>query len=330
MNASLEGKQIVVLFNGQSRRSGEGERVRESLRRLEARGFRIVEREPLSAEALSAVAEDAPEDAIIVAAGGDGTVQAVANGLLCRAIPDAAEAGPHGKASVPVLGVLPMGTANDFARSLGLGRDPADAIAVLENGTARWLDAVRVLLDDECFWMVNAAAGGNAAEVNRRVDKEMKRRWGPWCYVRGVADVLGDLQSYDVRLQIDDAPALEFNAFNVLVANGRSVGGVEAAGRADLEDGQLEVIVVKEAPLLKTAEVAIDFLSGDYLDSGQVFYQRGRRATVECERSMGFSVDGELKTGRAVTFTVVPAALRVLVGPHYRAAAPQKPVPRAE
>jgi diacylglycerol kinase (ATP) len=224
------------------------------------------------------------------------------------------EAPPHGS---PALAILPVGTANDFFRSLGVPFDVHHAVAAIEQATLRRLDVVRAAVDGHNQWMINAAAGGNAAEVVRRLNAQQKQRWGAWCYVRGVVDVAADLKNFSIRLSLDDQRPIEFSSFNIIVANGRTAATLDVASRANLEDGQVEVVVIQEGPLFETARVAADFVAGDYLENEHVFYRRAKTVRVECDRGIGFSIDGELHLGKSFEFIVHPAALPTVIGNHY-------------
>ena len=245
----------------------------------------------------------------IVAAGGDGTVHNVVNGLA----PD------FGRAR---LAVLPLGTGNDLRRSLAVPDDPAAALDLLDGGAVRRIDLFRVETPRHTFYGVNTASGGFSGQVQGAVTEEMKAAWGPLAYLRAAAAVLPDLRDYHTLVRLDDGPPERFEALNVIVANGRfAAHGWSVAPRADLEDGLLDVIVLRYGPLLDLTAAAAQLLAGDYLDSGQVTHHRARRIRIESRPPMWFSIDGELTGEEPIAFTVLPQALDVIVGPDYHPAA---------
>lgn len=319
-------EQVLIVWNSKARNGAQRDAVLQALAWLEESGVAVAECEPASAEETAARAAEAPPGTLVVAAGGDGTVHAVAQGLIRRhlgpGLPPlrssrAARAGdaPGG----PALGIIPLGTANDLARSLGIPLEPAEAVTGLIQPVIEPIDVVQVSIDGREQWMVNVAAGGNTAEVTRRLTAEQKRLWGAWSYVRGVLEVAVDLQDYPLTVALDDSPPLALSAFNVVIANGRTAATLEVAGRADLQDGLLEVVVVKEDTLVQTAGVAAQFFAGDYLESEQVVYRRASRVRLECEGAIGFSIDGEVCTGRVFEFAARPAVLPAVVGEGFAA-----------
>ncbi len=243
----------------------------------------------------------------LVAAGGDGTIHAVVNALAPN----------FGRVC---LGILPLGTGNDLARTLALPLDPAEALEVALGGAERRLDLIRAATPTQTFWCVNAATGGFTGQVHEALTDEIKAWWGPLAYVRGAANVLPNLTGYQTSIKVDDGPLDQVEALNVIVANGRTAGGgLQVAPRANPEDGLLDLVTVRYAPLLDLTAVAALLLAGDYLGSDQVLHQTARSVRVVSTPGMWFSIDGELLTNEPITFTVVPHALRVRVGPHYRA-----------
>lgn len=241
----------------------------------------------------------------VVAAGGDGTVTEVVDALVPT----------EGRVR---LGVLPLGTGNDLARSLAIPLDPAEALATLAAGAERTIDVIRVEPDDgPASYVVNVAAGGFSGQVDEVMDAEAKERWGPLAYVWSAAKVLPELTSWATTLTLD-GEVLRVDALNIVVANGRTVaGGRSVAPDADLEDGLADVIIVRAASALDLTVIAARLAVGNYLESPAVERHRVRRARIESEPGMLFNVDGELLTRAACTFTVLPGALRVVVGEGY-------------
>src|SRR3984893_1048153 len=119
---------------------------------------------------------------MVVAAGGDGTLNEVVNGL-------------REDLSAVIVGLIPLGTGNDFARTLGLPTDIDEAIALLLAGHTRAIDLVRVT-SDEVRYFVNVSAGGFSGLVDEKLTPEMKKTWGPLAYVRSAAAAFPQLRAY--------------------------------------------------------------------------------------------------------------------------------------
>lgn len=251
----------------------------------------------------------------VVAAGGDGTVHLAANGLM--------QAGPTADTR-PALGVLPLGTGNDLARTLGLPLKlgPIEALDAIRRGTPRTIDIIHIThpaCEDQTRYAINVCAGGFSGAVDEVLTPELKGTWGPLAYLLGAAKALPELEGYETRIAWDGGPEEPIDAFNIVVANARTAGGgTPVAPRANPEDGLLDVVVIRSGTGLDVARLAALALAGDYLDDPQVVFNRVERLRVDSRPGMWFNVDGELRTNDPITFAVVPGALRVAVGPDYR------------
>ncbi len=256
--------------------------------------------------AAEAVAQDYD---LVIAAGGDGTVNEVINGLA----PD------FGRTA---LGIVPLGTGNDLARTLALPEDPAEAFEVALHGERRPLDLIRVGGSDKTTYAANVCGGGFTGTLDEAMTDELKATWGPFAYLVGTAKALPNMNEYETLVTWEDGEPERVEALNVIVANGRTAGGGRpAAPRANPEDGLLDVVIVKECSAAALAGLAARALAGDYLDSEHILFRRARRLRVASRPGMWFNVDGELHTNDPVTFEVLPGALRVAVGEDYTAEA---------
>ena len=247
---------------------------------------------------------------VVAAAGGDGTVHAVANALL---------ADGHTADDRPALAILPFGTGNDLARTLAIPFDPKEALALIASGPRRRLEAMALspATSAGCY-AVNVASGGFAADMRDRLHDGLKKRWGPLAYLIAGLETLPTATVYHLRLRRDDGPEETLAVHSLVVATGRTAGGGgPVAPMANPEDGRLDVVVVREATVAARAALAARAAVGDYLQSDLVETWRVRRLHVESEPCMKFAVDGEMKAETPVTFEAVPRALRVVVGEGY-------------
>jgi len=288
-------------------RAGHGDALQEIFETLGARPGSAVRSTESADEArtLAAQAGEAGFD-VVVAAGGDGTISQVVEGIL--------------SARTPVtLGIVPLGTGNDLARTLGVPLEPAAAMGVLLDGRERLVDLVRARADDgKRAYVANCAAGGFGGEVDRALEGADKSRWGALAYLMGALKVLPDMKPYRVSLRWDDEQIEQLDALNVLIANGQTVaGGWRVCPAADLEDEMLDVIVVKDGSAVELAAFAARLASGTPFESELVLHRRARDVHIVAEPRMWFNTDGELLTDAGIRFTVLPKALRVLVGPGY-------------
>ncbi len=244
----------------------------------------------------------------VVAAGGDGTVNAVVNALMM--LDDAVR---------PALAILPMGTANDFAATLCLPDALPLAIELLGSAPCVPIDIIRIRADGYERFYANVAAGGNSVRVSEKLTDEMKSRWGAFCYLRGGLDVLADLHSFRIRAECDGEVFDHFDSWTVLVANGRMNGGrIVVAPRAVPNDGLMDVILIRGDSVIDIAGIIANALAGDYLQSNQVVHRQVRHLKLRSEPGMRFTLDGEVVDAEPVEFDVIPGAIRMLVGPSFQ------------
>ena len=238
---------------------------------------------------------------IIVAAGGDGTLNEVINGI--------------GEQTGQIrIGLIPLGTGNDFARTLGLPNDVDQCIELILAGRTRAIDLVRVT-SDRVRHFVNVSAGGFSGLVNEKLTPKMKKTWGPLAYVRSAAAALPELRAYLTRIALDDQETLSESLYNVIVGNGRYVaGGIPIAPEAVPDDGLLDLVLIPERPVADLALLAPQILMGNHLSSASIIYRRAAKISVNSKPGMWFNVDGELVGNEPAVFEVLPRALQFVVG----------------
>lgn len=238
---------------------------------------------------------------LVVAAGGDGTLNEVVNGL----------AADFGRAR---LGLLPLGTGNDFARTIGIPADPKRAMEILLEGRSRRLDVVQATVGGKHRWFLNMSAGGFGGLVSEKAS-EAKERWGPLAYMRAAVDLLPDLQAFEASIVLDRAERLRLETYNVVVSNGRYVAaGIPVAPQAEVDDGLLDVMIAPATTLPRLALLVPKVLLGQHLDDDLLIFRRAARIEIASDPPMVFNVDGEILGEHWATFAVQPRALEMVVG----------------
>ncbi len=248
-------------------------------------------------------------EGLLMIAGGDGTINDAINGLGQAGFPESI-----------TLGLLPAGTGNDLAATLCIPEDPDAAEDVIRQNRVRTLDAARVRSEGigERFF-INVATGGIGAEVSDANAGELKKRWGKLSYLRASLEVARDFDVREITLWLD-GDEHEVRAVNMAVGNCRYAGGGWlAAPRANPEDGLLDVVVIEDVGLPEVLALAPAALArSDYLDKEGVFFARAREIRVETQPpGLDFNADGEIIGDEPVEFSVIPRALKVVVGPEY-------------
>jgi YegS/Rv2252/BmrU family lipid kinase len=285
---------VVIILNPTA---GNLETVRDWQERVESIARRCpirITSHPGDAEAL---AKRAAEDgfARIVAAGGDGTVNQVANGIA---------------GSNCSLGILPMGTVNVFAMELGL---PSDDLAlcwdVIEAGNIRLVD----LPSANQKYFVQLGGIGLDAQAVKETSLAFKRSLGPLSYLISAAQIAAR-QPPKLLIRSENASAQE-GSF-VLVGNGRLYGGpFPFFKQAVIDDGLLDVVVFKRLGYLEIIKYLHDVVFSSDIRVPEIEYFQTRRLSVTSEQDVPVELDGELAGNCPVEFQMHEKAIRVLAPP---------------
>ena len=296
----------AVLVNGGSRR-GAATRG-PAMAAIRAAGVEV-RREALvhdADEIAAAVAATVADGcSLLVVGGGDGTISTVA-GLLADLPAE----------QRPVLGVLPLGTANDFARTLGLPAGLAGAVEVLTSGQVVDLDLGRA--NDSPF--LNVASLGLSVAATRALRPALKRRLGPAAYPAAALVAYRRHLPFHVRLEFPDGdhPALELeDVVQVAVGNGRHYGGGNTvAPGAGIDDALLDLYVIRSGRFRDHLGVARLLRTGRLVEHGHVEHRVTGTVVLAADDPQAVNLDGEIAETSPVRFTVQANAVEVAVPRH--------------
>jgi len=231
---------------------------------------------------------------LVVAAGGDGTVGEVANGLI---------------GTSATLGIIPAGTGNDLARHLGIPHDLKRSLAVLKTGQAEAIDVGKAPRG----YFLNVAGCGFDAEVAAAINHRMKWLKGTTAYVAAVIATLSQYRPQRIQLSID-GELHEETVMLCAVANAQFYGGgMKIAPLAEVTDGLFDIVLVGDVSrteFLKTFPVVF---SGDHLKHPKVKHFRGSVVQISSTQPMPMLADGEEIGDTPGEFRVVPKGLRIMV-----------------
>ncbi|TCJ14864.1 lipid kinase [Rubrobacter taiwanensis] len=299
-------RRAALIVNTRSRSGREA--YREARRRLESLGVPLEEsfalKDPVRLpEAVKATIDDGHD--LIVLGGGDGTVSSVVDFMA------------RGEAT---FGLLPLGTANDFARTLGIPTDLRRACETVARGKV--VDVDLGLADDNYY--VNVASVGLSAGVTRALSPALKRRAGALAYPIAAVRAFLAHEPFSATLTFpegDHEPAAFDRLLQVAVGNGRFYGGgLVVAPAAGIDDGRLDVYAIRPDGRRELAGVLRYLRTGEFVRRDCVSHYETRRVRLETEPHLPVNIDGELVAETPVEFSVVPNALRVLVPPDSTAA----------
>jgi YegS/Rv2252/BmrU family lipid kinase len=236
----------------------------------------------------------------IVSAGGDGSISEVVNGLMQAAGDEVA---------VP-LGVIPLGTADDFADMLGLEKEVEAACRVILAGHTRVVDVGCV---NGRFFDNNSAMG--LEPMVTITERRMKRIKGTPRYILAALKAIVNHEPWHVRLVWDDGE-YEGMAALVSVGNTRRTGGAFwMTPRAEPDDGCLDFVFAGELGRLKLLRLLPNTFDGSHVERPEVTYVRTTRLTIECDPPTPIQADGELfdLSATHIEYTILPGQLRLIV-----------------
>ncbi len=234
MNANP--KRWRLILNGKS--AGD-EPLRDAVRAMRKRGIALDVRVTWEGGDAERYVAEAIADGVdtVIAAGGDGTLSEVATTLAHRDEPADA---------LPSLGLVPMGTANDFATAAGIPEAAADAFALVDAQRARPIDLLKLIANGEPHWAANLASGGFGTQVTVETPEGMKKLLGGLAYLITGMSKLGRIEPLQARIHGPDF-AWEGGFIALGVGNGKQAGGGQAlCPDATVDDGLLDVTIVPE------------------------------------------------------------------------------------
>jgi len=291
-------KEILVIVNpsaGRGRASRSWPAVRK---RLADADFRFEEAvTSRSGEAVSIAQQAAGEYRCVAAAGGDGTVHEVVNGLM-RAGGDTAFA------------VIPLGSGDDYAKLFG----PRDAIDRLREPRPRQFDVGRIRSGQETHHFANGMDIGFGAHGARNVASVPRFLTGLGAYLGALALTMVRYPLLRVRLQLDDAPPFEMTTAMTAAMNGTTFGGsFRVCPDARPDDGLLDLLLVGAVGRLEILQLVPKIMRGSHAGDARLRMVRAKRVTIESNVALLVEADGEIayEQARRLEIDLLPSALRV-------------------
>jgi diacylglycerol kinase (ATP) len=292
-------KRAALIVNTGSRTGANA--YEEARSRLTDLGLPLADTFPLSdggrvPETVHAAVESGCD--LIVVGGGDGTVSCTVDEIVGRDV---------------VLGVLPLGTANDFARTLQIPSDVESACDTIVNGKV--VDVDLGLVDDNYF--VNVASVGLSVGVTHALTPRLKRRLGPLAYPVATLRAYRRLQPFSVHLEFPDGDhdAIDLDdVLQVAVGNGRHYGGgAVVSPTAGIDDHTLDVFAIRRGRLTDHVSIARLLRSGHFVHHHNVVHTTTQRLRMRTEPDQHINVDGEVVASTPREFSIAGNVLDVMV-----------------
>jgi diacylglycerol kinase (ATP) len=234
---------------------------------------------------------------LIVAVGGDGTLNEVVSGISKFE-------------KRPKIGLIPMGTTNDFARAVHIPRDINKAVDIILQGESIPVD---VGLMDSDRYFINIAGGGRLTELTYEVPSKLKTVLGQMAYYLKGIEMLPSIRSSKVRIEYD-GNVFEDQAMMFLIGLTNSVGGFEKlAPDASINDGKFTLLILKEVNMAEFIRLASLALRGEHLSDPHVIYAKASKISVTSEETVLLNLDGEYGGILPATFENLYQHIEILV-----------------
>lgn len=286
-----------VILNGKGAASPP---VRNAIERLRAQGQPLEVRVTWEGGDAARYAREALQDGVevLVAGGGDGTLNEVVNGIL-----------KENEKPALALGILPLGTANDFARGTGIPLDPYEALVLATSADPVMIDVPAA----NGIYFINVASGGFGAEVTVSTPGALKKAAGGGAYALVGIVTAAKMKPYTGRMVGPDTD--DEGSFIVMaVGNARQAGGgMQVTPRAVLNDGLLDVLFIRDFTTLELGQVIQELQDPTCSENRFVHYQQIPNFTIETAEELPINLDGEPQRWDRIRFDILPRCLPVVL-----------------
>ncbi len=230
----------------------------------------------------------------ILIAGGDGTVDVLLNAMKEKGL------------NLPI-GILPVGTANDFGKFINMPQDIEEACKQILSSKPVKVDIGKV--NDRYF--INVASTGLFTDVSQKTDVALKNAVGKLAYyIKGIEE-LPNFRKLKIKLKSKEVN-YDGEMYLMLIFNGQTAGNFKLATRSSAMDGLLDVIVIKAVQIFEILPLFIKVLKGEHLDSNKVIYFKTDDLYIECEEGIVTDIDGERGPDFPLHIECIKDAIEVL------------------
>jgi diacylglycerol kinase (ATP) len=288
-------RRALLLVNRHARQ-GE-KRLSEAINCLEKLDFDLIEESTEHPEHLGEVIHHYQRQVdLVIIGGGDGTLNAAVDALVETQLP---------------LGILPLGTANDLARTLGIPNALPDACKIIAHGEQRRIDLGWV--NGKHFF--NVASMGLSVKITQRLTKEVKRRWGIFAYIATALQVIWSARPFRAEISFNNQ-LIHVRTVQIAVGNGRYYGGgMAVAPDATIDDQRLDLYSLEIENWWQIIPLLPAMRRGRHIHSRKVRALHGQEFEVHTRKPRPINTDGEITTYTPAKYRVIPQAIAVLVPP---------------
>ena len=214
----------------------------------------------------------------ILISGGDGTVDLILNAMKECNI------------NIPV-GILPCGTANDFAKAVNLPFNPQESIERIVNSKPKEVDIGKI--NDKYF--INVASAGMFTDVSQKINPDFKNSIGKVSYyLKGIEEAL-HMRKFSIEVESKEM-SYSGDMYLMLIFNGKTAGNINLAYKAEIDDGLLDIIIVKKVLIPNILPLLISILRGEHLEGynkDEILYFKTDKLKIDCKDNLITDIDGE-------------------------------------
>jgi diacylglycerol kinase (ATP) len=289
----IYNRRALLLVNRHSR---QGEKdLPQAISCLKQLGIELIEESTEDFHHLAEVIHQYKHQVdLVIVGGGDGTLNAAVDGLVETQLP---------------LGILPLGTANDLARTLGIPTSLPEACKIIANGEIRRIDLGWV--NGKHFF--NVASLGLSVKITQRLTKEVKQRWGVLAYAATALQVIWESRPFSAQISVN-GKTVSVKTVQIAVGNGRYYGGgMAVVADATIDDQRLDLYSLEIKHWWQIIPLLPAMRNGQHIHWQEVRALDGQEFYVYTRKPRPINTDGEITTHTPAHFRVIPQALDVLV-----------------
>lgn len=286
--------QRALLLVNRHARQGQTQ-LSAAIEQLQALGLELIEESTENPEQLPDVIRRYQDRVdLVIVGGGDGTLNAAVDGLVDTRLP---------------LGILPLGTANDLARTLELPTSLPEACEVIAKGNIRRIDLGWV--NNKHFF--NVASMGLSVQITKQLTRDVKRRWGVLAYAVTALKAISQVRPFRAEIRLN-GESIRARTIQIAVGNGRYYGGGMAVVHdATIDDQRLDLYSLEVKHWWQIVALLPAMRGGQHINSENVRALHAQEIEVYTSRPRPINTDGEITTQTPAHFRVIPGALAVLV-----------------
>lgn len=285
-------KKALLLVNQHSRKGKK--LLSQATVELQALDFELIVESTDSARELSdTIRRYQNQVELVIIGGGDGTLNSAIESLTDTKLP---------------LGILPMGTANDLARTLGIPTDLSAACQVIASGKTRLIDLGWV--NGQYFF--NVASLGLSVQITQRLTKDVKQRWGVFAYAFTALQTLLSARPFRAEIKVNNQ-CFNVKTLQIAIGNGRYYGGgMTVAEDATIDDNRLDLYSLETKNWWEILTLLPAMRQGNHTDWPNVRALHAQEFEVNTSKRRPINTDGEITTHTPAKFRVIPQALAVI------------------